>query len=310
MSMSAPYVSFIGHGAASLAPAGVFTGVTAHAFMFRANDGAMQALADEFLNAPARGRVRYRALSGRALATFMDYAKCTSSIDQIGWVPGRECALWVPLVEFDAGLPRLVMWSPYIYIDYTIGMLTGREVWGWSKVSARIAMPWDAGAAPEFCCSTTMFPTMRPDTRGEFGPLFKVRGGAGLQANAAALGAGDALEGFRAQLAGEAAEGFAAIQWPWSPAAVALKQVRDSADPALACYQAICDSPLEVTRIGPFGLLDASAFELEITTCESHRIVQDLLGRQPGAGSTVLPIEWAFRCEVDFQAVPGRVLAP
>lgn len=310
MSHAAPYVSFIGHGAASLAPAGVFTGVTAHAFMFRANNGAMQALVDEFLNVPARGRVRYRAVSGRALATFMDYAKCTSSIDQIGWVPGRECALWVPLVEFDAGLPRMVMWSPYIYIDYTIGMLTGREVWGWSKVHGRIAMPWDPGAAPEFSCSTLMFPTLRPQTRGEFGPLFKVTGAAGLQAGAAGLAVEAALEGFRAQLAAEAVEAFGAIPWPWSPAAVALKQLRDSADPALACYQAICDSPLQVTRIGPFALLDASAFQLEITTCESHGIVRDFLGRDPDAGSTVLPIEWAFRCEVDFQALPGRVLAP
>ena len=82
--MSAPFISWIGHGAVSLAPAGVFTGVTAHAFGFAANRDAMQALADQFLNAATGGKVKYEVVAGQALVTFTDMQRCTSSIDAIG----------------------------------------------------------------------------------------------------------------------------------------------------------------------------------------------------------------------------------
>ena len=303
------FIPWIGHGAASLAPPGVFTGTTAHAFVFRSDRAAMQALADRFLNAVTGGRPRYEAPVGRALASFIDVQQCTSSVDCIGWMPGRECALWVPLLEWGSGLlPRPVLWAPYICIDYTIGELTGREVWGWSKVWARINVP-DPGAAgvPRFTCNTTMFPVLAPETRGVFGPLFQVSGREGAAREPASAGPAEALAHFLGGL--YEVEGGGAFGFEPRLAAVALKQFRDVRDPGLACYRAICESPVQVTRFGGFGLLTAADWKLEITTCESHQIVTDFLGRTPDAGQTVLPVELALWAEVDFQALPGRVIA-
>jgi hypothetical protein len=67
---------------------------------------------------------------------------------------------------------------------------------------------------------------------------------------------------------------------------------------------------VQTTRLGSVGFLDGADYKLEITTCDSHRIVQDFLGRAPDPGQTVLPIEWGVWAELDFQALPGRVIAP
>lgn len=313
MTAATPYISWIGHGAASLAPAGVFTGVTGHAFLFRADQQAMQKMVDDFLNVPARGKVKYKVLGRRALATFMDYEKCTSSVDRIGWVPGRECGLWVPLWEIGPLSLRLVMWSPYIYIDYTIGMLTGREVWGWSKVWGRIGLPGDEPGVTAFSCETMTFMTMAPETKGEMGRLFAVnaRGSMPVRAAAAAVAdPGQAFDQFLEQLMQDGDPAPEALRFEPKAHAVALKQVRDSLDPDLAIYQAVCDSPLNVTAFSGFGFLDASEFQLQIITRDSHRIAQDFLGQKPGGPETLLPIEAAMWAKVDFQALPGKVIAP
>lgn len=307
--MSAPFISWIGHGAVSLSPAGVFTGVTAHAFGFAARRDAMQALVDKFLNAATGGKVKYEVIAGQALVTFIDVQRCTSSVDTIGWVPGRESALWVPLLEWTGLLPRLVLWSPYIYINYDIGMATGREVWGWSKVRGQIDV---AGAGSgDFTCSTTMFHPMGADTPGTFGPLFKVAGPAQPAVTAQVASAGDAFAQVLAHLFDGSVHGLGKLGFDMKASAVALKQFRDSLDPTQACYQAVCDSPVEVTKFGHLSFLDASDYSLQITTADSHRIAQDFLGVTPSGPVTSLPIEWAVRTDgVDFEALPGRVIAP
>src|SRR5205814_318935 len=107
----------------------------------------------------------------------MDIARCTSGVDVVGWLPGRECAIWVPLIESHPNNPwrtRLVFWAPYIFISYTIGLVTGREVWGWPKVLADISVASDDPAYPHFGCATTYFPTLSLQTQGEIGTLFRI----------------------------------------------------------------------------------------------------------------------------------------
>jgi hypothetical protein len=224
----------------------------------------------------------------------------------VGWLPGRECAIWVPLLEIHPGHPlrtRLVFWSPYIFIDYTIGLLTGREAWGWPKVLAKIGVASDTPAAPEFSCETTYFLTMAAGTRGVNGVLYRV-----VQEQAAAhqppawQSAAEALEGMIGGfLVGDPL--YALHIQPRVPTVV-LKQFRATGEPERACFQSIVDSPVEVTRFGGGGpLLDT--FSLEIATCESHTIVRDILGRAPDPGSTKLPVKFAAWVAMDFQALAG-----
>jgi hypothetical protein len=308
-----PFISFIGHGAASLAQPAVFTGATSYAFGFAASRTAMQELVDTLLNPVGGTQVHYDVPVGIAMASFMGIERCTSETDAIGWEPGRECALWVPLLETDhtRGTLRLVLWTPYIFIDYAIGMLTGREVWGWPKVWGRITLAGDAPGSPAaFGCATTLFDTLSPETQGRVAPLLTVTSSAPLPAPATSWASGrDAAKGLAdALLPGLAAELADALLGELSLSTVQLKQFRDSLAPTLACYQAIVNSPAQPTGFTGGGLLDASAFELGITTCASHQIVRDLLGTAPSPGCTTVPLLFAAWLGFDFKALPGSVV--
>jgi hypothetical protein len=302
-----PFISWIGHGAASLSVPGVFTNATMHFFGTMADTGAMQRVTDTLLNAAAGGVVNYQAIAPVALFSFVDVEKCTSSVDNIGWLPGRECAIWIPLLERETDNPfhlRPVLWAPYVFIDYTIGMLTGREVWGWPKVAATIAVD------PDFVCSTTFFRTFDSTARGSTGPLYRIRRqGARAQQPASAwrdgaAAAGAILAGLLGEFGGKL---MTALQVQPLVPSVCLKQFRDSAAPADACYRALVNSPVRITQFHGGGLLTDS-YELEITTCRSHQIIYDLLGQQPNTETTRLPIHWAGWVKVDFEALPGNVI--
>lgn len=304
------FISWIGHGAASLAQPAIFTGVTANLFTFAASKTAMQRLTDTLLNKASDGRVHYEAIVGRSFVSFMDIAQCTSQTDAIGWVPGRECALWIPLLETarSGRLPRIVFWTPYIFIDYTIGMLTGREVWGWSKVGARITLPQDSPTnTAAFSCATTIFATLSPTTQGVTEPLVTVSGKSLLADPTTVWTSGREASSYlqNALLAGVDRGLLEALSVHPVLPAIAMKQFRDSADPASACLQAIIDSPAQITGFKGGGLLAAGDLSLSIRTCGSHTIIGDFLGIEPSPGSTLLPVEMAVRLQFDFKALPG-----
>ncbi|WP_218510864.1 acetoacetate decarboxylase family protein [Variovorax sp. dw_308] len=310
-----PFISWIGHGAASLAQPAVFTGARSFAFGFKTQVAATQQLVDALLNPVGGSRVHYRVLAGLSMISFMTVDRCTSQVDAIGWEPGRECALWVPLLEtnHERGTLRIVLWTPYIFINYTIGLLTGRDVWGWPKVWARIAVPADSPhGAGAFTCSTTVFDTLGANTEAQLRPLLTVTSRSALPAAGATVQWTDGHDAARAiaqsLLGGFAGEHLEAlIAGPTIPT-VQMKQLRDSLDPGLACFQAIVDSPAQLTGFHGGGLLHASDFALEIATCESHQVVRDLLGTAPTPGQTTLPIEFAAWLAFDFTAQPGAVV--
>ncbi len=305
----APYISWRGHGAVDLAAPGVFTGATMTMFGFDADKTAMQATADRLLNKAAGGAVKYEVVASVAMASFMDVARCTSGTDIVGWLPGRETALWMVLLESHPGDPfkdRLVFWAPYIFISYTIGMVTGREIWGWPKALATITVAGDDPADPVFACETTYFPTLSADTRGVDGTLFKVTSDVpGPAPTTIWRTAAEALEGLLGGFLGGVAELLIdGLRLQPHVPSVALKQFRQAGANDIACYQAICDSPLLVTGFNGGGPL-TDPYSLAITTCESHQIIQDFLGRPPAPDVTTLPVTFAGWVGMDFQALTG-----
>jgi hypothetical protein len=289
-------------------------------FAIEADTTAMQRLADAALNAAAGNAVRYQTFAPFALLTFADMARCTSGIDAMGWLPGRECAMFVPLLEREPDNPfhlRFVLWAPYIFIDYAIGMATGREVWGWPKVAAQIDIAPTKSTDTPFVCNTTYFKTFDPSLPGEIGPLYRIRRlsrpsqppsnewQSGVSAARAIIGdLGGRIGKVVGDLAGQISQTLG-LQ-PLVPS-VCLKQFRDSATPEHACYSAIVNSPIRITRFYGGGPL-TDTLELEITTCRSHQIVQDLLGRDPDPNTTIVPIRWAAWVRVDFHALSGSTI--
>ena len=89
-----PFISWLGHGAASLAPPGVFTDAKANAFVIDADTAAMQRTVDTLLNPAGAGKVRYQVALPVAMLSFMDIAKCTSTCSTGTWNSARawKCA--------------------------------------------------------------------------------------------------------------------------------------------------------------------------------------------------------------------------
>lgn len=304
-----PYISWIGHGAANIAPPDSFTGATMNLFSIATSMAAVQNLVDTLLNRAGGGSVHYAPALPVAIFSFSDSPQCTSLADPIGFIPGREAMILVPLWENLTGrpIPRLVFWAPYIFIDYTIGLVTGREVWGWPKVMAQIGVPTD-GPGADFSCRTTIFPVLAPTTAAQDAVLYRiVKAQAGAAAPSWTSAAEAALGTLEGLLGGLTEDVLRALALQPQIDCVVLKQFRTSDDPKVCCYQAIVNSPIALTGFHGGGpLLDD--FTVEITTCASHAIVYDLLGAAPNPGSTSLPVTSATWAAVDYAALPGSAI--
>jgi len=311
------YLSWTGHGSSCGEPPATFTGATMHLFGLTATINAMQALADQFLAPVTAPGVTYTAFVDRSLLTIVDIQKGTSTVEAVGWLPGRECALWIPLIEttlptlfHPLGKVRLVMWSPYIFISYAIGMATGREVWGWAKALADIALPAASSSAPKFDVKTVIFTTLDATKPGADAVLLSVTGDGQLDSTSQWASLQEAaiqvMGKFVGVLPATVTNAFLlTAEFP----AIALKQFRDSNSPNLACYQAVTNSPVQIKNFGGGGFHSAK-FDVTITTCASHPIAENFLGMAaPAAASTTVPVDWAAWVKFDFDALRGSVIA-
>jgi uncharacterized protein with NAD-binding domain and iron-sulfur cluster len=303
-----PYISFEHRGASALQPPALFKGVKGYFFTVPAAAEAMQRVVDMTLTPAARSAVTYQVSMPQALVSFLDIAKCTSTVDTIGYLPGRECAIWIRRV-------RPVLWSPYIFINYGIGLVTGREVWGWQKSFADISVAdGAAGIREELMCTTHIFKERPRDrlARGEWSPLFAITRDASMSRGYSSL-AGNAVELLSsfASLLSRAAGPFVSLFRAPLLSAVALKQFRDAQYTDRACYQAIVNSPVRMTRFRGGGLLPGD-FWLHITGCISHQIAHDFFGialqRENKPEDTSHKIGAAAWAEFDFEALPGSVI--
>lgn len=298
-----PYISWLGHGATNLAPPGVFTDATSYAFILDASAEAMQALVDKILTPATQGKVVYRVAAAATIVSVLDIAQCSSGTDSIGWLPGREVAIWVPLMEEISGeaAQRLVFWAPYIFINYDIGMVTGREVWGWPKAMSEIIVEPTATHA-RFACNTTIFDKLAPQTKGSFEELIAITGTRPITPSP-----DDLIEG-ASKLFGDLVSTFVnLVRFEPVVSAIALKQLRDSADSTRAIYQAIVNSPCRVTTMNGIELLD-DRFTLTIKNCDSHCIMQDIFGEKPTGQTSNRTVRVAGRMYFDFQAEAGETI--
>jgi uncharacterized protein with NAD-binding domain and iron-sulfur cluster len=319
------YVSQRGHGEQSSLPPGKVEGGMGWWFAVRADTAAMQRLVDAQLNAPTGGHgPSYRVLGDHMLVSMLDADRLTTPSELVGYVPDQECGLWIPLVVWGKLLPkRIVFWMPYIFINSSAGMCTGREVWGYPKEISSFVIPRDPSTADTFVVNATVFPSFAASTMGTFEPILKVqRPGADAGTWAGATGAigseggagwtgfqhmikevgevlGGAARTFSIAGVAEAAE-MAELMLSLNVPLVNLKQFRDVADPTRACFQSITEAPIRMDHFGGGWFLHGT-YELVITPAQSHQIVQDF-----GLAGNVVPVELAWWMRMGFSAMPGK----
>jgi uncharacterized protein with NAD-binding domain and iron-sulfur cluster len=308
------YVSRYGHGEQVVLPPGLVQRARNFVFAVPAEPAKLSAFVREQLAAPTRGAWDFRVLGSTVLVSFMDAQKLTSTAETVGYLPDRECAFWVPLAAKDnaTGHERLVFWMPYIFVDTSIAMATGREVWGFAKEIGALKFPEITDAEARFVTEATIFTRFDQSTKGEFAKLVEVhKGGSTLgPLDEAWHDATEALQGIVAALE---AGGAALIGGDWDlienffrqvlsreVPMVNLKQFRDAKDPTCACYQALIESACRLERVHAGGLLGGD-YVLDITPCDSHPIARDL-GLSTGTG---LEVKLALWIDMDFSVLPG-----
>ena len=78
-----------------------------------------------------------------------------------------------------------------------------------------------------------------------------------------------------------------------------LKQFRSADDPSAACYQALLRGPLILDSLRSFGLLSGE-WQLELHALDSLPFLSDLGLGVPQDGRSVVAVEHAFWCDMDF----------
>lgn len=317
-----PFVSYSGCGEVDFPAPLMATDDTLYAFALEANPQSVQALVDATLAAPARGAVEYRVVGSHVMLLFQHCGRFTSPAG-IGWAEDRETAIMIPLIEKRPGalaLDKLVLWMPYLMIDVGLGMITGRDVWGYNKSLGATTMP-DSPADPAvFRCQTLVFDTFAPDTQARVDTLIEV-----ARTDTTALGprqphwsdGGALLEGIGAALGPWSVAGCAGLLLDVVALAIArdlpvinLKQMRDTQYTERAVYQALVEAKLQVTKFSAAGVLDGS-YRVNIRHCDSHQIAQDLglstAGVAPG-GFISVPAKFGFWVQLDFNAAAGSTV--
>ena len=280
------YISDYGHGEISLELPGIMDTTQAFVFAFPADAGAVQGLVDTFLNAPAQGAVQYSMLGDQVFTAFLHCAHLTSNVELMGWAVDHECGLWVPLLARGGGLDRIVVWMPYIFIDWQQGMITGREALGYRKSLGSVTIPLNPDDAASFVVQTDVFPTFSDATQevrrtlltleraGKLGPLpsdwtelhAAYKAIHGVWTND--LGK---LEAHRWEIAVDVAKLLFEMAIP----IVNLKQFRAAHDTTRACYQAIIECSIGIRKFHAGGFIK-EAYLLNIADVASHQVARDL----------------------------------
>ncbi len=309
-----PYVDDLGHGLQVPQIPAACDGATIMTFAVQGTQDSMQALVDKFLNAPAGGAVTYDVIGSALMLTYSLTQRQFSVPEQAGYTPDYETAFWIPLFarNADGSRPdRITFWIPYLFISGPMGMVTGREVWGFRKEIGDISMPTDPGHAAQFTAKAIVFDPLAntsPGTMetvvqvkrdGTLGPLeetikdiedfFKLvldfwgKGASKLPVN-------------RLELLVDVVKMLAAYNVP----VVNLKQFRDAQDSTRACYQALIESPCTPTHFYGGGLLSGD-YVLTLADYPSHQIAHDL----GLPARTPIPVLFSSWCRLDFTAGAG-----
>lgn len=314
---------YIEYGGRVASPAPFLTtGGRLRAIPLVADEDKLDAIVDRTLNGPARKTVEYRALGDRVLLQLggFDAVRCTTPpFDTWGTVREVQASFWIPVVagrrKFGTFVAeRFGMTAPYVIVDNPMSYVGGRDVYGYAKSQGRFTPATGVGDSTrvrvyggEFSATSkakwttflevdALTPAVPPDPKAVLD---------GPKEVAAAF-----LPGFLKAVAGDADLPVGGVlllaQLLQSLAKgqgnqIFLKQFRDAQDGTRACYQAIVEGPVTVSRL--LAAPSARTWQVTIHDLDSHPI-----GAELGVGTQTTSS--AFDIELDFTVEPGVEVAP
>lgn len=125
-----------------MTPPFAFSDVTISVFPLRASLPTLDNFCRNYLN-QAPHLVQFRPFVPFVYLVILDYGRMSLEAANMGWVSQREVAFGIPLRWLNTGEngPEFYDWaftSPFIFVDNELSMSTGREVYGWPKLLARL----------------------------------------------------------------------------------------------------------------------------------------------------------------------------
>ena len=290
-----------------------------YGFMLKADIDALHRFCDGYLNAiaPPDAGEQYRAAMDRVMFAYSDMGRAViggaSGYRQFS-VPEIDVAFWIPVVAIHRNrrsetISRFLWLMTYVNVDNLWAVASGREIYGFPKGLANVRSVAGPGTLESLTVDTLAVERFGPEAHAGIRRFVEVR----------KMGAGPGPVSRVWNSASEAlAELFSLVSnaRPGSGLAaqlgelvrdrryplVFLKQFRDVADPAKACYQGVVEAPVTVGAFRGAGLL-AGEYRLEIQKLESHPVVEEL-----GLENHEPRVLAAFHSNFDFQMGCGKVI--
>ncbi len=269
---------------------------TLYMFVLDADWDKLNALCDRYLN--LGGPTIYRPLLPSVML-YCSYARSSPTIDPIGWCPEKDFGFWVPVVaghyEGPLYIPdRLLVFTPYLWVDSGVAMVGGREVYGFPKALGTLTMPATTADPAAFTVDTQVIPREGPNAEVVVKRLLEVgKLDGGLWDELKTLWqSGESIIGAIEELIVRLLSGQAKLPVP-NPVMlinllrnlgkqlpmVFLKQFpaieAATAAGGKACYQAIIEAPISVTS-GVTGGFLGGEYGITINAFDSHQIVENL----------------------------------
>ncbi|MBP9204031.1 MAG: acetoacetate decarboxylase family protein [Kofleriaceae bacterium] len=305
------------------------TGATMYSFLLGADHAALTRLVDAQLNPVAAGAGwTYKPLLPMAALVCADITRSwslTPPDSDKGWMRERDFGLWIPVAagRMRGGLfevDRIAWYLPYVYVDNVAAMITGREVFGFFKQTATLAMPPSPTTPGDFTVDALAIPHFAPSSEATVTRLLTLASGASGPAPGASIWSGP-VDAAR-HLVGEIEQRFfhpaqaEALPVPtWKlietllldavrglVPMVFLRQLRDVAEPHKACYQAVVEAPSHLTAWHGGGLCHPHT--LTMPPCDSHPMAADL-----GLASSPIGVDLGFWTQMDFEMRAGVTIA-
>jgi len=269
-----------------------FKDVTARVFPVKAKLASLTEYCDSYLNFVPQEIAQFRPGVPYVYLIVVRYGMMRSTKSRDGWIAQNEVAFLIPLKWYRVEEGRLVfvdwVWHcPYIFVDDRISLLTGRQVYGWAKLPAKIKeLDSSAGAAAERIlwgsqpCRNSQLLTVRieglslgikdkptddkllltidhdsgptfslfpPALANPFNPLR-----AAFQTTQEVV---SAVQDWLEVLPGLVPLGYRSLPDLQAINLITLKEFRDTTNPQEVCYQALVNSRLGISKYFEGGLL-------------------------------------------------------
>lgn len=296
---SPPYIEY--GGLQVLAPPYALGGVTIQIYPLLSKHSVLQSAVDKYLNA-ASPHLRFEAI-GDLVFLQLGYIESNSSIDppdsNYGYGPETSATFMFPVLAYDIRHPLQIsigLFMPYILVDNSLSLCTGREVFGIPKEIGWFQYNLSPEGNPA-TADTLVFPTFSPTTPLQRRQLFSVQK-SGLTAGPAAekwTSGSMPIDLMMSRLYTARADGSVPVTGQAHTLLVdslvsgampifSLLQLRNPQQPTQAIYSQITKAVMAVESIEAGGLL-LGAHDVTLNSYASHPIGPDLFGLPSGVST-------------------------